>query len=155
MKQAEQEILDHIERFDCHVTSVFDPDGIEPTFSYSIGLRKKFGVPEVIVVGLEPELGHALVNEYRDRVRAGERFEPGVPYSGFLDGFSVYLEPVIKKHRKGYMLSACWLYGGSDFEAVQIVYPTTSGVWPWEPEASDWFRNNQPMLGLNRQPDKP
>ncbi len=28
----------------------------------------------------------------------------------------------------------------------QIIYPTTDGVWPWEPTASDWFRQRQPIL---------
>ena len=36
--------------------------------------------------------------------------------------------------------------GGPDFEAVQLIWPTTSGVWPWEPAASEWFRSNQPLL---------
>jgi len=30
---------------------------------------------------------------------------------------------------------------------VQLVYPTTTGVWPWNKSASEWFVKNQPMLG--------
>ena len=146
MKAAEQRILDDIEQFGCHVTSVFDPEQVEPSFSYSIGLTRSLSIPEVIVVGVRPDLGQSLVNSYMDRARAGESFIPGVPYLGFLSGFPVYFRPVLETHRKGYMLSATWLYGGTDYEALQIIYPTTEGVWPWDQGASDWFRTNQPLL---------
>ena len=146
MKAAEQRILDDIEQFGCHVTSVFDPDQVEPSFSYFIGLTKTLGVPEVILVGVRPELGHSLVDIYTDRSRSGESFLPGIPYLGFLSGFPVYFRPVLETHRSAYMLSATWLYGDTDYQALQIVYPTTDGVWPWDPASSDWFRNNQPLL---------
>ena len=146
MKPAEQRILDDIEQYGCHVTSVFDPDQGEPSFSYSVGLTKSLGVPEVIVVGVRPELGHALVNLYMDRARGGEVFQPGIPYLGFLSGFPVYFRLVLEAHRESYMLSATWFHGGTDYLAYQIVYPTTDGVWPWDAAASDWFRANQPML---------
>jgi len=146
MNPAEQRILDDIEQFGCHVTSVFDPKQTEPSFSYSIGITKSLGVPEVIVVGVNHKLGHSLVNSYMDRARVGEVFLPGVPYLGFLTGFPVYFRQVIEEHRKTYMLSANWLYDGTEYSALQIVYPTTAGIWPWDPAVSDWFRTNQPML---------
>lgn len=146
MKPAEQRILKDIEQFGCHVTSVFDPKQEEPSFSYSIGLTKTLGAPEVIIVGVRPELGHSLVNIFMDRVRAGELFVAGTPYLGFLNGFPVYFRQVLEAHRKTYMLSATWLYGGTDYQALQIVYPTTDGIWPWDAAASDWFRGNQPLL---------
>lgn len=146
MNPLQQQILANIRSHGCHVNAVFDPDGLEPTFCYSVGLGKTFDAPEVIVIGLQPELGAALINLYRDRASAGDELECGVPYSGFLVGFPICIGPVAKHNRANYMLSACWLYGDSDFEAVQIVYPSTSGVWPWEAGASGWFRNNQPCL---------
>ena len=146
MKPAEQRILDDIEQYGCHVTSVFDPAQTEPSFSYSIGLTRTAAVPEVIAVGVRPELGHSLVNLYMDRSRSGESFVPGIPYVGFLSGFPVYFRPVLEEYRRKYMLSATWLYGGTDYQALQIVYPTTDGIWPWDATASDWFRNNQPLL---------
>jgi hypothetical protein len=147
MNASEKKILDDIEKYGCHVTSVVDPSGNSPTFSYSVGIQKTCKAPEVIVVGLNSDLGHVIVNDYRDRVRKGEVFASGTLYSGFLDNFSVYVEPVDPAHREEYMLSDVWLYGSSDFKAVQIIYPTTSGVWPWDSNASDWFKSHQPLLG--------
>jgi hypothetical protein len=146
MKEYERNILDHIEQYGCSVTSVFDPDEDKPPFSYSIGIAKKAGAPELIIIGLSSKLGHWIVNEYNRRLIDGERFAQGVLYSGFLDGFEVQFGPVSQQHREEYMLTACWLHGGPEFEALQLIWPNTSGVWPWDPEASEWFRSNQPLL---------
>ena len=150
MEEYERNILKHINEHGCSVTSVFDPEGDEPPFSYSIGIARTAAAPELIVVGLKPEIGHWLVNEYNIRVRAGERFVPGVLYLGFLKGFAVQFGPVARKYRKEYMRSATWLHDGADYEALQLIWPSTAGLWPWDPEANEWFRTNQPLLAEDR-----
>lgn len=146
MNQYEKNILAHIEAHGCSVTSVFDPDREEPPFSYSIGIARSAGAPELIIVGLASKLCHWMINEYNHRVRAGESFVPGVDYLGFLEGFSVQFGPVSREHREEYMRSACWLHDGPDFEALQLIWPSTSGVWPWDPNASDALCQRQPLL---------
>lgn len=146
MEDYERNILKHIDEHGCSVTSVFDPDEQEPPFTYSIGIAKSSGAPELIIVGLGSRLSLWMVNEYNRRCQAGERFQPGVLYLGFLEGFAVQFGAVTREHRAEYMRSACWLHGGPDFEAMQLIWPNTSGVWPWEPEASEWLRANQPLL---------
>jgi len=76
----------------------------------------------------------------------GEWFQSGVFYLGVLDGFAFQFCAVAPEHRSEYMRSACWLHGDPEFAALQLIWPSTSGVWPWDPEASDWFRTNQPLL---------
>lgn len=146
MEPYEQNILLHIEQYGCSVTSVFDPEESTPPFSYSIGIARSSAAPELIVVGLGARLAHRLINEYKHRVRAGERFVPGVSYGGFLDGFAVQFGSVAQAHRAEYMRSACWLHGGPDFEALQLIWPNTSAIWPWDATASAWIRANQPLL---------
>lgn len=111
MEEYERNILQHIEDHGCSVTSVLDKDEKEPPFSYSIGIAKSSGAPEIIVVGLSSKLSHWMVNEYNRRCQAGERFQPGVLYLGFLEGFAVQFGPVAREHRAEYMRSSCWLYG--------------------------------------------
>ncbi|MEG3156300.1 DUF4262 domain-containing protein [Lysobacter zhanggongensis] len=142
MEEYERNILAHIKEHGCSVTSVLDPDGDQPAFSYSIGVAQSSDAPELIVVGLDSKIGHWLVNEYNRRVKAGERFSPGVLYLGFLEGFAVQFGHVARHYRSEYMRSACWLHGGPNFEALQLIWPNTSGIWPWDPEADDWFRSN-------------
>lgn len=145
MDAGEKKALDDIEKYGCHVIHVLE-DEEGPPFSYSVGVQKTSGVPEVIVIGLKQTIAHFVVNEYNSRVRAGERFAPGTRHEGFLEGFRVQFEVVTPAHFDDYLGWDKWLYGGKNFEVLQIIYPTTDGIWPWEPRASEWFRERQPIL---------
>jgi hypothetical protein len=93
-----------------------------------------------------------MVNEYNRRVRAGENFVPGARYSGFIEGFDVLVERVHESHYDEYFGYNRWLYRGSNFEVLQLVYPNTSGVWPWDENADAWFRARQPRLSQPTEP---
>ncbi|MGX7873254.1 DUF4262 domain-containing protein [Mesorhizobium sp. ORM6] len=58
-----------------------------PTFSYSVGIEYNFKAPELVVIGLKPEISQSIINGYCRRVRSGEIFEPGQRASGFVKGF--------------------------------------------------------------------
>ncbi len=146
MNDYHNNILEHIEKFGCSVTSVFDPDNEKPPYSYSIGIARSCGAPELIVVGLNQDLGHDLVNVYNDKVQTGKRFELGVEYQDFLEDFPIQFAQVMRKYRERYMLSTSWLYGGPEFEALQLIWPSTSGIWPWQSEAPNWLCDIQPLL---------
>ena len=98
------------------------------------------------MVGLKSELSHFIVNEYNRRVVAGENFEPYKRYSGFIEGFECEIRPVHSSHFKEYFGYCIWLYKGQQFKVVQLIWPNTLGVWPWQPEASEWLRSWQPLL---------
>jgi hypothetical protein len=146
----DQRVADDIREYGCHVISVFDPEEKQPTFSYSVGIQEMTGSPEAIIIGLSPSLGHSAINEYSAQIRAGKKFERGVLYPGFLEGFSIYIEPVKPSRLVEYTLGCNRFYKGRPYSTVQLVYPTTSGVWPWQASASEWFISNQPMLGRQR-----
>jgi len=152
----DQNVATHVKKYGCHVYNVFaSSSGEAPSFSYSIGIYESSGAPEAIVVGLTADLGEFVVNEYNRRVRAGTRFKRGTLYPGFLEGFSVYIEPAQAGLLREYTLGCERYYrdkGG--YSVAQIVYPTIDGVWPWQRSASKWFKSNQPMLGRKR-PDRP
>ncbi|CAN5136394.1 hypothetical protein BH11PSE11_BH11PSE11_05150 [soil metagenome] len=117
-----------------------------PPFAFSVGITKASNAPEVIVVGLKQPMAHFVVNEYNRRIRAGQTVVPGQRYSGFIEGFDVLVEKVHLSHYDEYLGYNLWLYQGPNFEAVQIVYPNTTGTWPWEEAATAWFRSWQPRL---------
>lgn len=152
--ENDERVANDIREYGCHVISVFDPEEKEPTFSYSVGIQDVTEAPEAIVVGVRPELGHFMINEYSRQVQAGIRFKRGALYSGFLEGFSIYVEPVKASRLTEYTLGCYRYYNGKPFSTVQLVYPTTSGVWPWQASATQWFKSNQLMLGRQR-PDRP
>jgi hypothetical protein len=54
----ESELLRNIEKFGWQSMSVFDPDGENPSFTYSIGFTSSVASPEFIVFGLDTGLMH-------------------------------------------------------------------------------------------------
>ncbi len=152
-KANDERVAADIRAYGCHVMSVFDPEGELPTFSYSIGIQETTGAPEAIVLGLKAKLAHALINRYMRACQAGKRFVRGTAYPEFLEGFNVYFEPAKRKLASQYTLGCDRYYGERSYNVVQMIWPSTTGIWPWETQASEWLRGNQPMLGRKR-PDR-
>jgi hypothetical protein len=117
-----------------------------PEFVYSVGLHHTFGVPETIILGLRTDVSHWILNELADRARHGERFQVGDTIEGLLEGFPVQLRSVRHEQIEPHFGWARWFYDGDPFPTMQLVWPTTSGVWPWETGASEEFRRKQPLL---------
>jgi hypothetical protein len=153
-QRADKQVAANINKYGCHVYSVFDPEGKSPTFTYSIGIQATTGFPEIIVFGLRPELAHDMVIEYLERLITGTRFQRGVLYSGFLNGFQIYLEPTKPNAVKEYSLGCYRYYADQEFSTVQLIFPDTQGIWPWQKTATAAFKAIQPMLGRLR-PDRP
>ncbi len=150
---SDRRVASDILEYGCHVISVFDPEQVHPFFSYSVGIQETTGVPEAIVVGLKASLGGFIVNEYNRRVRKGERFKRGTLYPGFLEGFLVYVEPARRKLLDEYTRGCDRYYRNTEYSVVQIIWPSTAGVWPWQRGANEWLKTNQPMFGRVR-PDR-
>ncbi len=151
---SDHRVADHIAKYGCHVYCVVDPQNQSPTFTYSVGIQHTTGQPEAIVIGLSTELGHFMINEYLAKLRKGVRFRRGWKYKGFLEGYPVYMEPAKRVMLKEYTFGCDRYYAGKPYSVVQLVYPNTMGVWPWEKEAHQSFRDIQPMLGRKRT-DRP
>lgn len=148
MDKGEEKALNDIEEYGCHILHVFE-EGEYPRFTYSIGIEKNTGQPELVVTGLKRELAHWIINEYNNRVKAGEVFEQNKYYQDFLEGFEVTFKEVEKKHYPEYFGWGNWLYKGDNFQVLQLIYPDKSGVWPWDVDASEDFAWFIPRLYAN------
>ncbi|SDJ75601.1 protein of unknown function [Catalinimonas alkaloidigena] len=145
MKPNEVKALQDIEVYGCHILHVLAEDD-SPPFCYSMGIEKCTGQPELIITGLKRELTHGIINEYNNRIKNGETFEADRYYDGFLKGFPVLFKKVDRLHYAEYFGWAQWLYGRDHFSALQLIYPTTAGVWPWEAKAIDSYLKMLPRL---------
>jgi hypothetical protein len=145
LDERDQKALDDIEKYGCHVLNVAEGEG-EPLFTYSIGINKKQNKPDVIILGLKTQLAHSIVNNYKDRLLGGESIVPAKFYSNFIGGFDLCFVKVAKKHYKEYFGWGLWLHDGDDFDVLQMVWPTTDGVWPWDKEKSEFYQWAQPIL---------
>jgi hypothetical protein len=148
MDKHEEKALGDIEKYGCHILHVMEEKEL-PRFSYSIGIEKCTGQPELIVTGLKKELAQWIINEYNSRVKAGEVFKPDTFYKGFIEGFDVTLKYVAQKYYQEYLGWGKWLYGNNSFKVLQLIYPSASGVWPWEENAPKDFKKFIPLLYKN------
>lgn len=65
-----------IERYGWSIQYVGD-EPVSRAWAYTVGLTAGFDHPELVVVGLEPELAAGLLNELGGMIRTGTRFELG------------------------------------------------------------------------------
>ena len=142
----------HIRDHGCSVICVAECFGPGmPAFAYSVGLGHTAGAPEVCLTGVHHSVAHPVLNIYRRRVLEGEQFLPGVGYPDFLEGYDVRFFPV-KPSQLRWLGQARWLYQQTPFTAVQLVYPSPEGLWPWDRNYPASMRNRQRLLCNVRQP---
>jgi hypothetical protein len=122
-------------------------DEAGPGFGYSIGLYKTFGYPEILIVGLNLDLIHQLINDIGELVRSDKRPSIHQFNSDILDNFSCYFTTVDVEHYEEYVQQAINYYRGEEFPLVQCIYPTVKGVFPWEKEWPEDIKALQPILG--------
>ncbi len=147
MDENEQKAIDDIEKFGCHIIHVFEEDEY-PRFTYSIGIEKTKNHPDLIITGLKRELAHWMINEFNRRIKEGEVFKPSIYYKDFLDGFDVTFLEMSKEHYEEYLGWGLWYNKGDNFNMLQLVFPSTSGVWPWDKNVSEDFTWFQPLLNV-------
>jgi len=142
----DQELLDDIKEYGLQVLHVMaDEEG--PGFSYSIGLFKSYGHPEIIMIGLKQQLAHTLINNMAYDIKEGKVFTPFEYEAGILDDFDCYLIEVDKSNYDAYVGQAQRYYDGDGFPLLQCVYPTVKGIYPWEDEWPESVKDLQPLLG--------
>jgi hypothetical protein len=144
-RAAEEECVADIEEYGVHVLKVHG-DSDWPDFTYSVGLFEKYGIPEIIILGLKPDLAHRVITDLAERGRHGESFSIGDSVSGLLEGFDTALRPINPELVQPHFGWAMWFYEDRPFPVAQLVFPTTSGVWPWDAAASESFKHDQPLL---------
>lgn len=152
LTEFEQRIVANVEQYGCHVMHVFDPEGIEEAFSYSIGFPVSVSQPEVIAFGLSSKLMHSMINELHRQCREGLLMADGLRVSDLIEGYDCELRSVPPKRIVAdHFGSGMWFHrhqiGQAMTEAFQIVWPgAVNGLFPWEAGASQDVINAQPAL---------
>ncbi|WP_026198041.1 DUF4262 domain-containing protein [Sciscionella marina] len=145
-------MLAQAEEHGCALIQV-DEDDTGSGYTFSAGAWRRYGVPEAVVVGLDPEMAAELIHRYVHRAAAGERFVPGGLYGDFFEGVSLTVERVAPSWYPEYLGSAFLLYSNGDFPALQIIVPTSEGYWPWSLDAPAGFAAWQPVLTESGKPE--
>jgi hypothetical protein len=146
LDKGDKKLIADIHKFGWHVLNVTD-DNRGPRFSYSVGLFKTFGHPEIVIVGLKHELAHVLINNIGFDIKNGMKYQSGQFYADILDDFQCLMIEVNKKYYREHVGYALWYYKGDNFPLLQCIYPTVNGIYPWEKEWPEDIRDLQPILG--------
>ncbi|WP_305098226.1 DUF4262 domain-containing protein [Croceibacterium aestuarii] len=153
LTEIEQTIVDMVDKHGCFIMSVFDPEGVAPDFSYSIGYARTVQQPDVIVFSLPKSLRASMINEiWRQMSEDGLELSDGAEISDLLEGHICVAREVtdpaaIAEH----FGSAIWYYRHIGMPAVsrafQIVWPGAhQGLLPWEEGCASEVIEDQPAL---------
>ncbi len=118
------------------------------SFSYTVGLHKSYGHPEMIIFGLPPELAAGVLSDVARRAKDGNPFDLTKPTDELLADCDAVFANVLKENYSDYVLSAMKFNRGEEFSVFQVVWPSASdGLFPWRSDAAPEFVTAQPVLG--------
>lgn len=144
LTEGDRQLLSDIQEYGWHVVKVM-ADGTEPGFSYSIGIYKSLGLPEIVIVGLPSDLAHQLINLIGSDLKKGKSYQSGDYYDDIIENYKCYMLEVEKSRFKEYFGYGTWYYKGDNFPVLQCIYPSKDNIYPWDwPEGERGF---QPLLG--------
>ena len=142
-----EKVADGLEKRGWHVLEDGpDPETNTPVRAFTLGLYPNFLHPEIVMVGLSHEFTSHLLTTACEKVQAGEVFQAGSEYDGFLEGFKVAFRQVHPSHYARFLPFLKRYYRTSDFPAVQMVLPDRHGLYPWDVGVQPEFSEIQRVL---------
>jgi len=148
-------LLKNVDKHGWHATTVFDPKGHNPSFTYSTGFAKSLNKPEFIVFGLSNDLMHDMLWEIYEQLKAGAIPEDGMRWKNVLEGFDCISKKA--KHPDlfdRYATTASWLWNYEkqigEPEVFQLVWPgAQQGLFPWEEDCDSYVVEQQFPLWID------
>ncbi|MBK1884700.1 DUF4262 domain-containing protein [Luteolibacter pohnpeiensis] len=154
-KQAKEEYFRKLEgdiaRNGFATVTVFEKDS-NHKFTYSVGLHKTYGHPEIITFGLPGKIAHAVIGDIAAKAKEDKPFDLSEATKELFEGEGevVFLK-VSKEVASKYLLSAFWFNNEEDFEVFQVVWKSQIDcAYPWDEGASSDFIDIQPIVGEER-----
>lgn len=139
-----------IDKFKFAVQNVLG-DASTPSFSYTIGLTESFNHPELILIGLHPQVAHSILNRAGTMIREGNRFSDMSRINTIIENYPVAFRNVPSPTKQAWARGDATRYPDG-FELLQMFYPDTEGHFPWEKGANLTFHTLQSSLELPPPP---
>lgn len=128
IKQYHAKVDENIQKYGYHSTFVFADK--TPSFCYSTGIFKSFGIPEIFISSLPQNLSNTLIQSYVDKFKDATPVPLNTRLDDLTDRFPVYLIEVPEDKSTDYVLSSIRFYKSNPYKYVQLVYPDTNGHFP-------------------------
>jgi hypothetical protein len=114
-----------------------------PAFAYTVGLGHRAGHPELVMSGLDPALMHRSLNRLAERIVDGRRLAPGDVLEGVLGAAPVAVAAASPYALEEVVTWSGWFHRRRP-DALVLVWPTTSGIFAWQPGAPEVLDELQP-----------
>jgi hypothetical protein len=146
--QTEDTIRDAVEEHGWFVALIPPGESAdEPGFAYTVGLHQGFEHPELICLGLDLDMMHALLNACGERIAAGESLPVDVGVPGIIEDLDVRFRSVeAEQSYRDHVGYAIWYNGGHDFPLLQLLWPDKKGKFPGDKGAAAGLKKAQPLL---------
>lgn len=154
LNDYETRLLANVEKHGWQASYVFDPEQVNPDFTYSVGFPQSLNVPDFIVFGLSKDLMHNMLWEIFHQVKAGKTVEDGTEWPDLLGGDYICVSRRVHPENNGanYFNSARWWakHSGRDMDSLEFYQMFWPGVHdkclPWEDGCHDDVIAAQPLL---------
>lgn len=152
MNDFEKDVIENVEKHGWFATTVFDPQGNDPMFTYSTGFSKTLNSVEFIIFGLDKSLMHDMLWQVFDQLKAGVVPQNDMRWSDLLNGFDcVSKKATHPKLYEEYVCTADWFWRHEGHKAhpevYQLVWPgAQQGLFPWDPGCNPYVISQQTKL---------
>ncbi|GEP43479.1 DUF4262 domain-containing protein [Brevifollis gellanilyticus] len=135
-----------------HGFSTVSVKGKTCSYSYTVGLFKSYGHPEMLVFGLPPSTAHGVLSDMAHQAREGAPFDMSKPTDRLFADCDAFFVRVPEEEFQDYVLSAIRFNDGEEFPVFQVVWPSgKDGCYPWDADVDPEFVALQPILGIPNQ----
>ncbi|MFD1157274.1 DUF4262 domain-containing protein [Roseovarius aestuarii] len=128
----ERELVAQVREFGWRSTHVQTKEEASPSFTYSTGFWLTLQAPEIIIFDFPGTLAHDVLGQIFREIQGGRDLRTGLPTKGILANEEVVLLPVRQSAAPEYLVSSIWFYKGAQVPCLQLVWPDSNGLFPWQ-----------------------
>ena len=145
LTESDKVLLSDIDNYGWHCVSIEDA---EIPYCFSVGFFQSFQQPELIIIGLPPNVAHQFLCVAASASRRGSPIDFSEPSNAFMRDYLCRFVEVPKAKFRDVIGYCVWYYKGSDFPVRQLVWPSRDGFFPWDAHAPADYVLAQPVLGV-------
>jgi hypothetical protein len=144
LTDSDKLLLQDVVNYGWHCVSIED---VEIPYCFSVGFFRSFQQPELIVVGLPPNVAHQFLCIAASASRKGSPIDTSQPTNAFMPDYLCKFVEVPRAKFREFAGYCVWYYKGLDFQMQHLVWPSREGLFPWDSDAPANYVHAQPIFG--------